>query len=107
MLSQMSQRERTLTLIVGGVLALLINVVVIKFFMTQHQVQRKAIVDTKAKIEDLNRRETERAMWAERDAWLTANLPDLGDDQVASRELGYMIKQIAQKHSVTLESPNP
>jgi len=107
MLAQMSQRERTLTLIVGGVLALLINVVVIKFFMTQHQVQRKAIVDTKAKIEDLNRRETERAMWAERDAWLTANLPDLGDDQVASRELGNVIKQIAQKHSVTLESPNP
>src|SRR5688572_1820961 len=98
MLDQMSQRERTLTLIVGGVVALLINVVVIKFFMTQHRTQSTAIAETKKKIETLKQQETERSMWAERDTWLTTNLPDLGDDQVASRELGAMIKQIAQKH---------
>lgn len=107
MLAQMSQRERTLALLVGGVVALLINVVVIKFFITQHKVQSTAIAATKAKIEGLKKRETERTLWAERDAWVTANLPVLGDEQVANRELGNAIKEIAQKHSVTLESPNP
>jgi hypothetical protein len=107
MLAQMSQRERTLALVVGGVVALLVNVVVIKFFINQHKAQSAAIATTKSKIEALNKRETERTLWAERDAWLTANLPTLGDDQVANRELGNLIKEIAQKHSVTLESPNP
>ena len=107
MLAQMSQRERTLALLVGGVVALLINVVVIRFFITQHKTQSAAIAVTKGKIEALKKRETERTLWAERDAWITANLPTLGDDQVANRELGNAIKEIAQKHSVTLESPNP
>ena len=107
MLAQMSQRERTLALLVGGVVALLINVVVIRFFITQHKTQSAAIAVTKGKIDALKKRETERTLWAERDAWITANLPSLGDEQVAQRELGNAIKEIAQKHSVTLESPNP
>ena len=107
MLAQMSARERTLALLVGGVLFLLVNLVLIKFFMqkrTEFQVQ---IAKTQGQINGLKQMELERTLWAERDAWLTQSLPTLGDTQVANRELSEMVKELAKKHTVTIETPNP
>jgi hypothetical protein len=107
MLAQMSSRERTLALLVGGVLVILVNLVLIKFFLqkrTEFQVQ---IAKTKGAIEGLKQKELQRALWSERDAWLTANLPTLGDQMVANRELSEFVKEVAKKHTVTIETPNP
>ena len=107
MLAQMSSRERTLALLVGGVLALLVNLVLFKFFLGKKTEFQVSIAKTEAKIADLKQRETQRALWAERDAWLTSSLPTLGDPMVANRELGEVVKEIAKKHTVTIETPNP
>jgi hypothetical protein len=107
MLAQMSSRERTLALVVGGVLVLLINLVLIRFFLQKRAEFQLGIARTKASIEGLKQRESQRALWAERDAWITQNLPVLGDPQVANRELGEAVKEVARKHTVTLETPNP
>lgn len=107
MLAQMSPRERTLALLVGGVLLLLVNLVLIRFFLQKRTEFLTGIASTQGKIAALNQRESQRALWAERDAWLTQGLPVLGDSQVANRELGEAVKEVARKHTVTLETPNP
>jgi hypothetical protein len=107
MLAQMSARERTLVIVVGSVLALLINVVLIKFFLQKRAEFQAGIAATEGKIAGLKLQELQRALWAERDAWLTSNLPVLGDPQVANRELAETVKELAKKHTVTIETPNP
>ena len=107
MLAEMSKREKSLAFLVGGALFLLLNFVLFKFFLRNHTELRQNIATTQGKIDDLKRRDSERAMWAERDMWLTANMPVLGDEQVATREVGLFIKEIAQKHGVLIETPSP
>jgi hypothetical protein len=107
MLAQMSPRERNLALLVGGVLVILVNVVLFKFFLqkrTEFQVQ---IAKSEGQINGLKQKELQRTLWSERDAWLTQNLPTLGDTQVANRELSEFVKELAKKHTVTVETPNP
>src|SRR5215203_6796646 len=107
MLAQMSSRKRTLALLVGGVLFLLINVVLFKFFLAKRAEFQVGIASTQKKIADLKQRESQRTLWAERNAWMTQSLPVLGDTAVANRELGEAVKEVARKHTVTLETPNP
>lgn len=106
MLAQMSSRERTLALIVGGVLVLLINVVLIRFFLQKRAEFQAGIAATQSKIDRLKQQESQRALWSERDAWLTQSLPVLGDPQVANREMAEAVKEVARKHTITFESPN-
>jgi hypothetical protein len=107
MISEMSKREKTLAFFVGGVLFVLLNVVLLRFFLRNHTELRENIAKTQGQIDTLKRRDSERAMWAERDMWLTASMPVIGDDQVATRELGFFIKEVAQKHGVLIETPSP
>lgn len=106
MLAQMSPRERTLALLVGGVLLVLVNLILIKFFLQKHGEFQKAVTATQAKIDALKQRESQRTLWAERDAWLTQKLQTMGDPQVENRQLGEVVKEVARKHSVLLENPN-
>ena len=101
----MSPRERTLALLVGGVIALLVNVVIIKFFMGKKTEFQLSIAKTEGQIAQKKALESERAFWAERDAWLNANLPTFGDPLVANRELTKQLTELAKKHGVTLETP--
>lgn len=107
MLAQMSPRERTLVLIVGSAVALLVNMVLFKFFLGKRAEFQAAITKAEVKMADLKQRESQRALWAERDTWLKQNLPVLGDPQVANRDLAEMVKETARKYTVTIETPNP
>ena len=107
MLAQMSPRERTLVFVIGGAVLIFVNVMLLKFFIKNHSQLRVTMARAQQDIDDLKRRDSERAMWAQRDAWITQNLPVIGDSMVAGRELGITIKEVAQRHGVTIESPNP
>src|SRR5215203_4677832 len=67
MLAQMSPRERTLALLVGGVLVLLVNLVLIRFFLQKRAEFLTGVASTQGKIAALQQRESQRALWAERD----------------------------------------
>jgi hypothetical protein len=105
MISQMSAREKTLAFLVGGVVFLLINVVVIKFFMNQHAALKLSAADLQKKINDLKLQDQDRDFFRERDAWLTEKQPTMGDSQVAARQLSDNIKELARKNEVTIETP--
>jgi hypothetical protein len=107
MIGQMSQREKTLAFLVGGVLFLLLNVVLIKFFMANHAEQQRVLALTQGKINGLKQQESQRALWSQRDAYLTQNMPKMGDPQVENRKLSEAVKEIARKHTITIETPNP
>jgi hypothetical protein len=105
MIDQMSKREKTLALLVGGVVFLLINVVVLKFFIDRHGVLKKNAAEIQAKINALKLRDQDRDFDRERDTWLNAKLPTIGDSQVAARDLTKSITEIARKHDVVIETP--
>ena len=79
----------------------------IRFFLANRTQLAVRLGSAQAKIETLKKRESERSKWALRDAMLNEKMPVLGDSDVASKELRESVQAIAQKHTVTLESPSP
>jgi len=106
-LSTMNPRERMLLAAAAGVLAVVVSVYLIKFILAQRLEYSRQLATTRSKVELLKKRETERDLWARRDAWLTQKLPPLGDPDVASKALREAVLEIAKKHTVTLEAPAP
>ena len=107
MIATMNKREKfllTLTVVVVGVL---VNFYLIKFFLSKRSDLVRQLAMTQGKIDTLKKRESERELWARRDAWLNEKLPVLGDDDVASKEFRESILDLAKKYTVTLESPAP
>lgn len=96
----MTQREKTLAMIVGGVFALLLNVFLIKFFLSNYNGLRGDLAANKTKLEQLEILQADRALWEQRDAWVTANLQRLENPDAAGVKLLEEVKDTARKHSV-------
>jgi hypothetical protein len=106
MFAQMSQREKALAGLIGGALAVLVSVVLVKFFLGHHTQIKKDLAVSEAKIKQLRSLEAERTLWAQRDAWLTAEMPHLEDSAVANKQLTDAVKQIASTQTVIIEPPS-
>ena len=107
MLATMNKREKFLLTVTAVVIGVLVNFYLIKFFLSNRTDLTRQLAMTQGKIETLKKRETERELWAKRDAWLDEKLPVLGDSDVASKALRESILEIAKKHGVILEAPSP
>jgi hypothetical protein len=107
MLATMNKREKFLLAVTAVVVGVLVNFYLIKFFLSNRTDLTRQLALTQGKIDTLKKRETERELWARRDAWLNEKLPVLGDPDVASKALRESILDMAKKHTVTLESPAP
>jgi hypothetical protein len=106
-LATMNKRERFLLTVTAVVVGVLVNFYLIKFFLSNRADLTRQLAMTQMKIDTLKKRETERELWAKRDAWLNEKLPVLGDPDVASKALRESILEIAKQHTVTLEAPAP
>lgn len=107
MIDRMNPREKLMLGAVGTLLAVVVSIFLAKAFIANRTEFRAQLSATKAKIELLKKRESERDLWAKRDAWLTQNLPKLGDADVANKTLRESVLNIAKQHSVILEAPAP
>ncbi|MCX6982173.1 MAG: hypothetical protein NTV08_15690 [Verrucomicrobia bacterium] len=107
LVANMNKREKTLLSITAIVIVVLLNFFLIKFFLSNRAVLTQKLAMTQVKIDTLKKRETERNLWAKRDALLDEKMPVLGDSDVASKEMREAILEIAKKHTVTLEAPAP
>src|SRR5688572_15442845 len=103
MISQMSQRERTLAFLVGGAVAVLINVFLIRFFLDNYNTRKEERELARRELEHFQRLETERDRWEKRDAWLTAHLVSMGDRDEADKEHREYVQEIAKKNQVIIE----
>ena len=106
-LTTMNKREKFLLTVTAVVIGVLVNFYLIKFFLSSRADLSRQLAMTQTKIETLKKRETERELWAKRDALLDQKLPVLGDPDVASKALREAALEIAKKHTVTLEAPSP
>ena len=107
LVANMNKREKTLLSITAIVIVVLLNFFLIKFFLSNRAMLTQKLAMTQVKIDTLKKRETERNLWAKRDALLNEKMPVLGDSDVASKEMREAILEIAKKHTVTLEAPAP
>ena len=107
LVANMNPREKSLLAITAVVIGVLLNFYLVKFFLGNRATLTQQLAMTQTKIDTLKKRETERNLWAKRDALLNEKMPVLGDPDVASKELREAILEIAKKHTVTLEAPAP
>lgn len=107
MLATMNPREKKLLIIVGVMMGVLLTHFLVKFLLGQRADYARQIAATQSKIDLLKKRETERDLWARRDAWLTEKLAPIGDPDVASKALRESILETAKKHNVIIEAPAP
>jgi hypothetical protein len=107
MIARLNQREKTLFIATLTVIAVVVNIFLIKFFITNQATLRTQLGSTRAKVETLKQRESERDLWAKRDALLTNKMPSLGDPDVANKALRETILDTAKKYTVTLDAPAP
>jgi hypothetical protein len=107
MISQLNPREKVLAGFVGIALFIVLNVFLIKFFLANQRGLHTNLGNAQAQLVTFKQLEGERAMRAERDAWLDGGLVPMGDADVANKHLRESLLELAKKHIVTLESPAP
>jgi hypothetical protein len=107
MIAQMSQRERTLALLVGGAVALLLTVFLIKFFLDNYNQRKQEREAAELQLRKFENLEKERDRWAKRDAWLTMNLVPMGDRDVADKKHRDYVQEVAKKNQVIIEKSDP
>lgn len=100
MATQLSQREKVLATIVGSVLALLLNVFVIRFFITHHRTLKDDLAKKQSTLAAMQVLVADRAVWDQRDAYLKKTQPPLKDEGVAGGELLQEVQDLARKHNV-------
>jgi hypothetical protein len=101
---RMNRRERTLALIVGGIVFALINLLIWNSLFGMLGSARAELASRKAMRSQQNVYLKESAIWAKRDEWLTQHQPALKNASEASTLLD-QVKQIAAKQNVLIENP--
>jgi hypothetical protein len=96
-----------LGLLVGGAVAILLNVFLIKFFLGKYNDYRVVKVEAEKKMATFRLLESERERWAKRDAWLTSRLVPMGDQDVANKHQREGLQELAKKHEILIDSVSP
>ena len=107
LVANMNRRDKFLLTATAIVIGVLVNFYLIRFFLSNRSDLTSQLAMTQVKIDTLKKRETERNLWARRDALLNEKMPVLADPDVASKELREAVLELAKKHTVTLEAPSP
>ena len=101
---RMNQRERVLSLLVGGVVFFLLNLFVWSALLGAARHAHADLASRKALRSQQNVFLKERKMWAKRDEWLKKNQPTLQSPVEASTLLT-QVREVANKHGVLIENP--
>lgn len=100
--SALSQREKVFVGIVAGLAALLVNLLVIKFFVnTRGELAQQAVQKTQM-CESLRLLMENGPLWEDRAKWLQRTQPKIGDETVEGNALLNLLKEKASKHGVSL-----
>jgi hypothetical protein len=103
-IAQMSQRERTLALVVGGILFLLINLAIWSALFGMSSSARRQYAAQRTLRKEQQVYLGEEKTWKTRADWLAKEQPTLTNPAEASSLLT-QVKEIATKHSVQIDDP--
>ena len=101
---RMNARERILSLVVGGVLFVLINIFIWNLLFGMIGTARAQLVDRKSARAQQSVYIREKALWAKRAEWLQQRQPIMKNAAEASSLLDNL-KEIAGKYNVLIENP--
>ncbi len=105
MSARLSKRETMLAAFVGTAVFLLLNLVVIQFFL-KNRARLQTELTTKAALLETNKaRIAGKSIWTERDAWLKKVLPKLENEGTAGGDLLNEIRDVAKKTNVQSLEP--
>ncbi len=102
---RLNQRERVLSLIVGGALFLLVNWFIWSSLLGSLEKTQTDLAARKSARAQQSVFLKERGMWEKREAWLKKQQPTLKGPGEASTLLE-QVKDIAGKHNVLIENPS-
>lgn len=104
MMRSMSSREKRLAAIVGAMVVIGATFLLADgYFRNRAQLQTEIASRTK-QLRLARGLAAESGFWEQRDAWVRARQPVLTDSDQAGVQLLDRVKDLAQKHSVTLEN---
>lgn len=99
---QFSPSEKRLMAIVGTMVAVLLNVVVVRFFLSNRTQIADSAVQKTAQIESLRTLAAQSGLWEQRANWLQKAQPKLESEAAAGNTLLTFLKETATKHGITL-----
>lgn len=102
---QLTQREKVLSIVVGGIAFVFVNWLVIDLFLKNKAALTTGLARQANTLRLTQSRSSEKPLWQEREAWLAAQQPQLTNEDGAAVQLLDEVKKIAATHSVTVENP--
>ena len=103
--ARMNRRERTLTLMVAGVVLLLINFFLWSWLLGAMTHARTDLTQRKLKRKEQEILIKERDLWTQRDQWLQQHQPTFNGASEASTLLEQQLRPVAAKYNILLENP--
>ena len=101
---RMNPRERLLSLIVAGIVAVLLNLWILSWIFGVLGVARKELATRKATMAEQALYVKERDLWMKRDEWMRQHQPTLKNPAEASALLD-QLKEVAEKYNILVENP--
>lgn len=105
MKTQLTQREKVLSILVGSVAFIFANYLVYDLFTKNRAALTLAIARQTSQLKLTSSRSSEKSLWQTRDAWLTEHQPPVTNEDSAAVQLLDEVKKIAATHAVTVENP--
>ncbi len=106
MIHQMTQRERILAMAVGTIAFILINLFLGSVFVKHFRQLQQERASSTANLTAMKDLLAERDLWTAREKFLDSTQPKLEDRFKAPDNLRTVIKDIAAKHNIVIESPD-
>lgn len=100
----LSNREKVLAAAVGGAVLVLLNLLLLTAFARRNSALHLELANRRVEWTAMRELLAEQALWAARDAALTAKQPRLANENAAGTELFDTIQALAKRHAVTLEN---
>jgi len=104
-MTQLSSREKTLATVVGLIVTIVVNVVLVNFFL---KTNGRLTLDLASKTNELEAKKVllaEKTIWEQRDVWLQSKLPKLTNEGSVGVQLLDQVKELAKKDTVLIENP--
>ncbi len=102
---KLSSRERMLATVTGATVFVVLNLMLLSAFARRNTALRTELNEQRLEWATMKELLGEQALWASRDAALTAKQPNLTNENAAGVDLLETLRGLAKGHSVTIENP--
>jgi hypothetical protein len=104
-MTKLSQREKVLSVVVGGTVLLLLNLFLLQYFFSTFSHQRRDLARKQAELKAMQGLERDTDKWNQHDAEVRQAQPHVDNEARAGSDLLTQVQEIAKKHSVLVEQP--